>query len=171
MQAPLCVCVRGLMGTHSLVISFFFSPRWLICFRTAMWRTPCQNAIVGLTQGLYLAQLQFGGASIPRRLIISVCLCDRDTTNPQMCRARRTQARVTWRKTLDVKGGWGGGEVGHAQTHTNLHAWLVRHWRMCAMLLRAKLHVQPGPFVLVLVTSPLSAFLLGGQRNLHSVWT
>lgn len=67
----------------------------------------------------------------------SVCLCDRDTTEPQMRRARPTQARVTWRKTFDIKGTWGGMQ----NTHPNLHAWLVRPWKMCAMLLRAALHV------------------------------
>lgn len=43
------------------------------------------------------------------------------------------------RETLDIR--WHGG--GHAK-HTNLHACLERHWRMCAMLLLAELHACLG---------------------------
>lgn len=54
----------------------------------------------------------------------SVCLCDRDTTEPQMHRARHRQSRVTRRKTLDIKGAWGeeGGER-HVQTQTCMPGW------------------------------------------------
>ena len=137
MQSSPWVCVCGLMETHSLVFYFFlYYPFFLPSFRTAIWKTPRQNAIVGWSPLGSAPGWKSEGPAEANYITghSSVLLFNRDTTNThgQTYTGSSYTKENTWHKEAKWRGEWVDGHAQtnthtHTHTHRNSHAWLVKH--------------------------------------------